>query len=110
MHSNVGKLRLCSNESLYHYITKAILVYYLKRLHHRAACEVEIVGIGVGDVYDMETNCLYEIESEQLTSDIIRRKEKFLTAGVDLIIIKLPLYTMDFGEIADYVKRFIRPD
>ena len=108
--ADIGKLKLCSNESLLHYLTKAILLYYLKRIHHRCVCEVEVVDVGVGDVLDLTTNCLYELESEQSTANIMRRKNKFLQAGVDLIIIKLPLHTMDFGEIADYVKMWIRPD
>jgi hypothetical protein len=108
--ADMGKLTICSNENLLHYLTKAMLVYYLKRLHHRCSCEVEVVGCGVGDVFDHDTNVLYELESEQYTSKIMRRKDKFLQAGVDLVIIKLPLHTMDFGEIAEYVKRYIRPD
>ena len=107
---DIGKLKICSNETLLHYLSKAILVYYLKRMKHQCCCEVEVVGCGVGDVLDIDCNVLYELESNQYTSDIMKRKNVFLNAGIDLVIIKLPLYTTDIGEIADYVKRFIRPD
>ena len=108
--ADIGKLTICSNENLLHYISKAILVYFLKRMHHRCSCEVKVVGVGVGDVFDLETNVLYELESEQSTAKIMRRKDKFLQAGIDLVIIKLPLHTTDLGEIAEYIKNYIRPD
>ena len=107
---DIGKLKICSNENLLHYLSKAILVYYLKRLKHRCCCEVEVIGCGVGDVLDIDCNVLYELESEQCSSDIMKRKKVFLNAGIDLVIIKLPQHTMDFGEIAEYIRRFIRPD
>jgi len=108
--NDIGKVKLYSNEKLLHYLVKAILVYYLKRMGHRCVCEAKIAGCAQIDVFDIDTNTMYEVESERSLANIMRKKKKYLQAGVDLVIIQLPIHTMDFGEIADYVKMYIRPD
>ena len=108
--ADIGKLKICSNETLLHYLCKAILVFYLKRLHHRVLTEAKLIDIGKLDVLDLDTNCNYELESEKSIANTMRKKEKYLQAGIDLVVIRLPTYTTDIGEITDYVKRYIRPD
>jgi len=107
---DIGKLRIRGSESLRHFLAKSILMYYLLRLKHRVVCEVEIAGCAVIDVFDIDTNVMYELETERSIANIMRNKEKYHQAGVDLVIIQLPRHTTDIGEMADYVKRFIRPD
>ena len=108
--ADIGKLKICSNESILHYLCKAILVFYLKRLHHRVVTEAVLVDIGKMDVLDLDTNTNYELESEKSIANTMRKKEKYLQAGIDLVVIRLPTYTTDIGEITEYVKRYIRPD
>jgi len=106
---DIGKLTICSNETLRHYASKAILVYYLKRMKHRVVCEARINGIGVIDVFDIDTNTMYEIESEKSIANSMKAKEKYRQAGVDLVIIQIRNWEDSIGWLADYIRMWIRP-
>lgn len=108
--NDIGKLRTRGSEGLSHFLAKSILMYYLLKLKHRVVCEAEVPGCAVIDVLDIDTSTMYELETERSIANIMRSKEKYHQAGVDLVIIQLPKHTTDIGELADYVKRFIRPD
>ena len=107
---DIGKLTICSNETLRHYLAKSILVYQLRRLNHRVVCEAEIAGIGQLDVLDIDTNVNYEIETEKSIANINRKKEKYLQAGIDLVIIQINNWEDSIGWLADYIRMWIRPD
>ena len=107
---DIGKLTICSNETLRHYISKAILVYLLKRMKHRVVCEAKIEGIGKLDVFDIDTNVIYEIETEKSIANINRNKKKYQQAGVDIVIIQIRNWEDSIGWLTDYIKMWIRPD
>ena len=108
--SDVGKLSICSNEQLRHFLAKAVLLYHLLRMKHKAVCEAEIVNIGKMDVFDITCGVDYEIESDAYLKRSARRKQKYKQAGVELVIIQIRNWTDDIGWLSDYIKQWIRPD
>ena len=108
--NDIGKLSICTNETLRHYIAKSMLVYHLKRLKHRVVTEARIEGIGFLDVYDIDTNVIYEIETEKSIANSRKAKEKYQQTGVDIVIIQIKDWTDSIGWLSDYIKMWIRPD
>jgi hypothetical protein len=108
--SDVGKLKICSNETLKHFTAKSVLMFELIRLHHKAVCEIEIAGIGKLDVFDVSTQTIYELESEQYAVKSWHLKEKYKQVGVDIVIITIHELSDNLQEIQTYLRSFIRPD
>lgn len=107
--NDIGKLRICSNESILHFMAKSILVYQLLRLKHRVVCEAEIAGgIGAIDVFDIDTNVMYELETEKSIANSRKAKEKYKQAGVDLVIIQIRNWTDSMSWLTDYIRHWIR--
>ena len=107
---DIGKLSICSNETLQHFLAKSILVYELLRLKHMVVCEAKLQGIGSMDVYDITSKVNYEIETEKSLANSLRFKEKYRQIGVDLVIIQIHNLPSDFVSMRDHIISFVRPD
>ena len=107
--NDIGKLTMCGSETMRHFIAKAVVLYELRKLKHRCVCEAEICGIGRLDLYDLDTNCIYELESDQYPNRSRKAKDKYLQAGVDIVIIPIPK-TDSLKEFIEQIREFIRPD
>ncbi len=107
--NDIGKLTMCGSETRRHFMAKSIVLFELRKLKHRCVCEAEICGIGRLDVYDMDSNCIYELESDQYPNRSRKAKKKYQQAGVDIVIIPIPK-TDSITEFVDHIKAFIRPD
>ena len=107
---DIGKLTICSNESVRHFLAKSILVFHLLRLKHRVISEAEVAGIGRLDVFDITTSVNYEIESEKSIANSNRAKEKYRQAGIELVIIQIRNWNDSISWLDDYIKHWIRPD
>ena len=107
---DIGKLSICSNETLQHFLAKSILVYELLRLKHMVVCEAKLQDIGSMDVYDITCKVDYEIETEKSLANSLRFKEKYRQIGVDLVIIQIHGLSPDLNTMKDHVCSFIRPD
>ena len=107
---DIGKLKICSNETIRHYLAKSVLCYELLRLKHRVVCETKIEGVGSMDVFDIDTSVDYEIESEKSIANIERSKEKYRQAGVELVIIQIRDWNDSIGWLQEYIRHWIRPD
>ena len=107
---DIGKLKICSNETIRHYLAKSVLCYELIRLKHRVICEAKVEGVGVMDVYDLETSVDYEIESEPSMKAAIRYNSKYKQAGIDVVIIQIRDWNDSIGWLQEYIKMWIRPD
>jgi hypothetical protein len=108
--NDLGKLKICSNETLKHFTAKSVLMFELIRMHHKAVCEIEIAGIGKLDVFDITTKTIYELESEQYAAKSWHLKEKYQQVGVDIVIITLHGLSENLHEIQTYLRSFVRPD
>ena len=107
---DIGKLRIYGCETLRHFMAKSILMYELLKMNHRVVCEAELCGVGRMDVFDLDTNVNYELESEPSISASIKKKDKYRQAGVDLVIIQIRDWNDSMGYLAEYIKQWIRPD
>ena len=108
--SDVGKLTICSNEQLRHFLAKAVLLYHLLRMKHKVVCEAEIAGIGKGDLFDLNTRIQYEVETEKSIANINKMKEKYRQTGIDLIIVQIKKMPNDIKGMETYIDQFTRPD
>ena len=61
--SDINKLVYDFKEKLNHFSAKAIMFMILREMKHDVVTEVEIVNVGVVDLYDIITNVLYEFET-----------------------------------------------
>ncbi|MDO9536848.1 MAG: hypothetical protein Q7J68_00830 [Thermoplasmata archaeon] len=90
---HVNTLKMHSNETLDHWIAKALVFRILRKLKHDIVTEFEITGMGVGDVLDLTTSVQYEIETISYPKYIRDRAEQYTRIGVEVIVIpirKLP--------------------
>ena len=108
--SDIGKMKISTNESLRHFLAKSILVFHLLRLGHRVVSEARIEGVGIMDVFDITTSVDYEIENERSLANINRAKEKYRQAGIELVIIQIRNWNDSISWLDDYIKHWIRPD
>ena len=108
--SDIGKLKLYSNETRTHFLAKSYLVYNLMRMKHDVVTEAKINEIGQVDCFDITTQTIYEVETEKSIANTMKNKDKYKQAGVDLIIIQLHRWDGDLNTLDDFVKQYIRPD
>ena len=61
--SDINKLVRDHREKINHFSTKALVFFILIELKHNVITDIEIVGVGIGDLFDITTQVLYEFES-----------------------------------------------
>jgi len=86
---HVNTLKMHVNETLDHWLTKAIVFRLLRRMKHDVVSEFEITGMGVGDILDLTNSIQYEIETTSYPKYIHDRAKQYIRLGVDLIVIPL---------------------
>jgi len=108
--SDVNKLVHHLNERLNHFSAKAILFMILRDLKHDVISEVEIVGVGVCDLFDITTKVIYEFETTACKKVQRRVNEIYNQTGVEII-------TIDVKDLPDNIfqrymklKEYVIPD
>ena len=89
INEHVNTLKMHVNETLEHWITKAIVFRLLRKMKHDVVTEFEITGMGVGDVFDLTTSRQYEVETKNTPKYIRDRLDQYKRMDVDIIIIPL---------------------
>ena len=85
--SDVNKLVHDFREKLNHFCAKAILFMILRDLKHDVTSEVEIVNVGVCDLFDISVNVIYEFETTACKKVQRRVNEIYKQTGVEVIVI-----------------------
>ena len=85
---NQNVIVTASNETMKHFIVKAMLFKLLREKGRRTGCEME-VGNGVADIVDLETKYAYEVESEPEKGRLRKKIEQFAGYLTDMIVIDL---------------------
>ncbi len=106
----IGMLRKHSSEKLKHYLAKAIVMYELTKMKHRVVSEPEMAGVAKPDIFDFDTNTIYELENEPTMSVSQRRKAKYDSMGVDVVIVPIGKASDDIGELREHIIAYLRPD
>jgi hypothetical protein len=95
---HVNALKMHPNETLDHWITKAIVFRLLRKMKHDVVTEFEITGMGVGDVLDLTNSVQYEIETTSYQKFITDRAKQYVRTGVDVIVIPLAKLSKNIKE------------
>lgn len=95
---HINTLKIHSNETLGHWITKALLFRILRKLRHDVVTEFEVTGMGVGDVFDLTSSVQYEIETLSQPKFIRDRAKQYVRDGVEVIVIPLKKLPIDVKE------------
>ena len=85
--SDVNKLVHDHKEKLNHFSAKALLYFILRDLKHDVVSEVQIVGVGFGDLFDISAKVLYEFETTGSKKVQRRVNEIYKNASIEVIVI-----------------------
>ena len=108
--SDINKLVRDHKEKLYHFSAKALMYFILRELKHDVASEVEIVGVGVGDLFDISTKVLYEFETTGSKKIQRRVNEIYKNASIEVIVIDVKDLPDDIFQRYMKLKKFVIPD
>ena len=108
--SDVNKLVHDFREKLNHFCAKAILFMVLRDLKHDVTSEVEIVDVGIGDLFDITTNVLYEFETTGSKKVQKRVNEIYKQTGVEIIVIDVKELPDDIFQRCMKLKEYVIPD
>jgi len=95
---HVNTLKMHSNETLDHWISKALVFRLLRKMKHDVVTEFEITGMGVGDILDLTASVQYEIETNSQPKYIRDRAKQYIRIGVEVIVIPLKNLPNDIQE------------
>jgi len=104
---DVNKLKMHSNETLEHWITKALLFRMLRKMKHDVITEFEITGMGIGDVFDITTSVQYEVETTSYSKFVERRRLDYERTGVEVIVVPLAKLPVDLKEREKVLKEYV---
>ena len=108
--SDINKLVHHLNEKLNHFSAKAILFMILRDLKHDVLSEVEIVGVGVCDLFDKSVNVIYEIETSHSPKYRREANEIYKQTGVEVIVIYVKDLPDDIFQRYMKLKEYVIPD
>jgi len=108
--NDINKLTLFKGESLRHFTVKAVLFHQLRKLKHDVISEVEIPGLGVGDLIDLTLQIHYEIEFTQTKSIRDGKADKYKRTGFDVIVIDCRKIPDDFKGMQKFLDPYIVVD
>jgi hypothetical protein len=108
--SDINKLVHDHKEKLSHFCAKAIMFFVLRELRHDVATEVEVVNVGVCDLYDISTKVIYEFETTG--SKKVQRKvnEIYKHTGNEIIVIDVKELPDDIFQRYLKLKGYVIPD
>ena len=89
---------------------KAIFFMVLRNLKHDVVSEVQIVGVGVGDLFDITSQVLYEFETTGCKSVQRRVNEIYKQTGIEVIVIDVKDLPDDIFQRYLKLKEFVIPD
>jgi len=99
-----NKLNLMSKgEGLKHFLTKALIFWYLRQINHEVYTEAKI-KTGKIDLIDMTDKTLIEIETKENLKKYLKNKKK-LTNDFDRIHIINAIKLVDFNQIDKLLKK-----
>ena len=104
---HVNTLKMHVNETLEHWITKALVFRLLRKMKHEVVTEFEITGMGVGDVFDLTASRQYEVETKNTPKYIRDRLEQYKRIDVDVIVIPLAKLPKDIKELEKALEDWI---
>ena len=104
---HVNTLKMHWNETLDHWITKAIVFRLLRKMKHEVVTEFEITGMGVGDVFDLTASRQYEVETKNTPKYIRDRLEQYKRIDVDVIVIPLKNLPKNMKEREKVLKEYV---
>ena len=108
--SDVNKLVHDFREKLNHFCAKAILFMILRDLKHDVVTEVEIVDVGIGDLYDISVNVLYEFETTGSKKVQKRVNEIYKQTNIEVIVIDVKDLPDDLFQRYLKLKEYVIPD
>ena len=108
--SDVNKLVHDHREKLNHFCAKAIFFMILRDLKHDVVTEVEIVGVGIGDLYDITGKVLYEFETTGCKSVQRRVNEIYKQTSVEVIVVDVKELPDDLFQRYMKLKEYVIPD
>ena len=108
--SDVNKLVHDFREKLNHFCAKAILFMILRELKHDVVSEVEIVGIGFSDLFDISSNVLYEFETSGGKGYQKKSNKIYKQTGVEVIVINVKDLPDDLFQRYLKLREYVVPD
>ena len=107
---DVNKLIHDHKEKLNHFSAKALLFMILRDMKHNVLSEVEIVSVGVSDIFDITTNTIYEFETTGCRSVQKRVNDIYKQTGVEVIVIDVQELPDDIFQRYLKLKEYVIPD
>ena len=104
---HVNTLKMHSNETIDHWITKALVFRLLRNMKHDVVTEFEITGMGIGDVLDLTKSVQYEIETLSYAKHIQDRAKQYQRIGIDVIVIPIKKLPDDVKEREKALKEYL---
>ena len=108
--NDLNKLVIAGNEKLNHFISKAIMFYILSKLNHSLVSECSIIGVGKVDLFDITTRTVYEFETNVSPKYRREANEKYIQAGVEVIVININELPDDIFQRYMKLKEYVIPD
>ena len=108
--NDINKLVCDHKEKLYHFSAKAIMFFILREMKHDVVTEVEIVNVGVGDLYDLTTGVLYEFETTGSKKAQRRVNEIYKQTKMEVIVIDVKDLPDDIFQRYMKLKEYVIPD
>ena len=108
--SDVNKLVHDYKEKLNHFCAKAILFMILRDMKHDVFSEVEIVNVGVCDLFDRSVNVIYEFETTACKKVQRRVNEIYKQTGVEVIVIDVKDLPNDIFQRYMKLREYVIPD
>lgn len=107
---DINKLKMFSKESLDHWITKSLIFRLLREMKHDVVTEFEIVGMGIGDIFDLTTSTQYEVETTNSKPFCRKRAKDYVRMGVEIIVVPTKNLSRDWKERHKQLKDYVLPD
>jgi len=108
--SDINKLVYDHKEKLSHFCAKALMFFALRELKHNVVSEVEVVNVGICDLYDISTKVIYEFETTGSKKAQQRVNEIYKYTGNEVIVIDVKELPDDIFQRYLKLKEFIVPD
>ena len=108
--SDVNKLVHDSREKLNHFCAKAILFMILRDLKHDVVSEVQIVGVGFCDLFDISVQVIYEFETSHCKKVQRRVNHIYEQTGIEVITIDVKDLPDDLFQRYLKLKEYVIPD
>lgn len=97
------------NETLRHFVAKAVMFHLLCKLEHDIRTEWRVPN-GYVDIVDLTTQTIYEIELSAGKGYRDRKIDLYDMPGFEVIVLDCHNLPSSIDEIAKYLEQFIHPD